>query len=75
MSKYIELEAAKGAIAHADPAFVYTLDHVPTVEAEPVIYCKDCAKRGEPACAMDGLYYKINKDRDFCSHGVRRESE
>ena len=44
-------------------------------EAVQVVYCKDCAKRGTVACAMDGLYYKINKDEDFCSHGVRRESK
>lgn len=48
------------------------IEDAPTVEAEPVVYCKDCAKRGTVACAFDGLYFKLCKDTDFCSKGKRR---
>lgn len=41
----------------------------PGADTVQVIRCKDCVLRGTAACVLDGLYYKINKDNDFCSYG------
>ena len=41
----------------------------PALDLAPVTRCKDCILRGTAACVLDGLYYKINKDHDFCSYG------
>ena len=43
--------------------------HSPAPDLAPVIRCKDCVLRSTPACVLDGLYFKINKDHDFCSYG------
>ena len=43
--------------------------HSSALDLAPVIRCKDCILRGTAACVLDGLYYKINKDHDFCSYG------
>ena len=39
------------------------------LDRAPVIRCKDCVLRSSAACVLDGLYFKINKDHDFCSYG------
>ena len=39
----IDKDQARAAILHADPAFVYVIDNLPGVDAEPVVYCADCA--------------------------------
>lgn len=36
MDEYIKREDARRAIEHADPAFCYVLDHVPTADVEKV---------------------------------------
>lgn len=36
MKEYIEREAARRAIEHADPAFCYVLDYVPSEKVEKV---------------------------------------
>lgn len=41
----------------------------PGADTVQVIRCKDCALRGTVACTLDGLYYKINHDNDYCSYG------
>lgn len=43
----------------------------PALDLAPVIRCKGCILRGTAACVLDGLYYKINKDNDFCSYGKK----
>ena len=43
--------------------------HSPTLDLVAVTRCRDCTLRGTAACVLDGLYYKINKDHDFCSYG------
>ena len=50
---------------------------VPTVDAEPVIRCKDCAKCGTDDCAMrfeaDDKFYQWNRADDYCSWAERKE--
>lgn len=43
----------------------------PSPDVVAVTRCRDCVKRGTMACVLDGLYYKINKDSDFCSYGKK----
>lgn len=58
---------------------VMSLADVPTVDAEPVVRCKDCKYRKTERCQMyweseDGReQYNWETDDDFCSSGKRRE--
>lgn len=53
------------------------IDNTPTVDAVPVVRCRDCKYRrvnneNEPYCtAKDGL--SDPWDDEFCSHGKRKE--
>jgi hypothetical protein len=51
----------------------------PTVDAVPVIRCKDCVNCGTDDCAMhfeiDDKVYQWNRADDFCSLGERKEHE
>lgn len=54
------------------------IDRAPTIDAVPVVRCKDCARRGTPEC---GMYYECEcgqqhtweTDNDYCSFGKRKE--
>lgn len=48
----------------------------PTVDAVPVVRCKDCKKLGTGECPMEQDYPWISTDSDdFCSYGERREND
>jgi hypothetical protein len=51
------------------------LDDSPTVDAAPVVRCKDCAKHFPFSCVKYGLCHehgKVTDGADFCSSGERR---
>lgn len=54
------------------------IDQAPTIDAVPVVRCKDC-KKGELVPDFDGLYSCRGKRKplhdpdDFCNFGVKRE--
>lgn len=52
------------------------LRQIPTVDAEPIVRCKDCEYRsfygGNAHCYLDG---RDTKDEDFCSWGERKDDE
>ena len=54
------------------------LNSAPTIDAAPVVRCKDC-KKGELVPDFDGLYSCRGKRKplhdpdDFCNFGVKRE--
>ena len=54
------------------------LNSAPTIDAVPVVRCKDC-KKGELVPDFDGLYSCRGKRKplhdpdDFCNFGVKRE--
>lgn len=54
------------------------LNDAPTIDAVPVVRCKDC-KKGELVPDFDGLYSCRGKRKplhdpdDFCNFGVKRE--
>ena len=58
----------------------YMLDKMPTVDAVPVVWCKDCVngtvfvnKQGAEYvdCVLDD--YSVRKPIDYCSYGKRKE--
>lgn len=57
--------------ACADTKFLF---EIPTVDAVPVVRCKDCKKLGTGECPMEQDYLWISTDSDdFCSYGERRD--
>lgn len=64
---------------------VNILNHAPTVDAVPVVRCKDCRKNGTTDCGMSWTnvfkcidnpkLYAWNKDNDFCSWGERKRKD
>ena len=63
------------------------LDHAPTIDAVPVVRCKDC-KEYRTAMAMtyyrDGVHIRacpcertghLRKDDDFCSYGKQKDGD
>lgn len=54
-------------------AYAYSGDLVnePTIDAAPVVRCKDCRFCYTMECALDWAVYKITED-SFCSKGERR---
>ena len=51
----------------------------PTVDAVPVVRCKDCMRRGTTDCPMleafnSYPFYELEDDT-FCSYGERRQGE
>lgn len=63
------------------------LDDQPTIDAEPVVRCRDCKRSamwddqlvcGRISDVMIGYYHgtiDVVSPDDFCSHGERREDE
>lgn len=68
---------------HANKHFLNGIESVmeyaellPTVDAVPVVRCKDCKKLGTGECPMEQDYPWISTDSDdFCSYGERREND
>ena len=50
------------------------IQRIPTVDAVPVVRCKDCAKRGTINCDLDYCGYR-QADNWFCADGERREED
>lgn len=54
------------------------LSQMPTIDAVPVVRCKDCKHRGSDMCPMETveLYPWFGSKNDaFCSYGERRSDE
>ena len=54
------------------------LDKFPTVDAVPVVRCKDCIRRYDtdecPMCFLiEGKYYEYTNGNGFCDRGERKE--
>ena len=47
------------------------IDSVPTVDAVPVVRCKDCKHEFGGSCIICG--FQKRKPDDFCSYGKRKE--
>ena len=52
--------------------FVRFLKKQPTVDAVPVVRCRECKYHNKPPCPMR-LSFNWTEDDDFCSYGERKE--
>lgn len=52
--------------------FAKEIDKAPTVDAVPVVRCKDCKFYGRKRCI---IHDTIMCNNDFCSYGKRKEIE
>ena len=56
---------------------VTLLENAPTIDAVPVVRCRECVKHGTEYCPLMNHY--IGEDEtdpdDFCSYGQRKETE
>lgn len=77
MAEYIKRDAAL-RVAHTmrpeDKRLEITMANIPTVDAVPVVRCKDCEHySGSSSVCNLYLHFSIAvKPDDFCSHGERR---
>ena len=58
--------------------FVVFLKKQPTIDAVPVVRCKDCIRRYDtdecPMCFLiEGKYYEYTNENGFCDCGERKE--
>ena len=58
--------------------FVAFLKKQPTIDAVPVVLCKDCIRRYDtdecPMCFLiEGKYYEYTNENGFCDRGERKE--
>ena len=58
--------------------FVAFLKKQPTIDAVPVVRCKDCIRRYDtdecPMCFLiEGEYYEYTNENGFCNRGERKE--
>ena len=73
------LEHEYGSLGGAVSGCMKHIDNAPTVDAVPVVRCRDCKHRGTDDCifhikgepADEELLLKL--DNDFCSYGERKE--
>ena len=54
------------------------IDQAPTIDAVPVVRCKDCIRRYDtdecPMCFLsEGKYYEYTNGNGFCNRGERKE--
>ena len=55
------------------------INNQPTVDAVPVVRCKDCIRRYDTdECPMwflsEGQYYEFTRDDGFCDRGERKDN-
>ena len=60
--------------------FVAFLKKQPTIDAVPVVRCKDCIRRYDtdecPMCFLiEGKYYEYTNENGFCDRGERKEGD
>lgn len=48
------------------------VNDAPTVDAVPVVRCRECKYHNKPSCPMR-LSFNWTEDDDFCSYGERKE--
>lgn len=51
---------------------------MPTIEAVPVVRCKDCKHRNGSYCPMSDYhdyFWTGTRPDDFCSYGVKKEAD
>ena len=76
------LEHEYGSLGGAVSGCMKHIDNAPTIDAVPVVRCKDCVngtvfvnKQGVEYvdCVLDD--YSVRKPTDYCSYGKRKEGD
>lgn len=72
----IEEAYSEGAYGYVDAK---QIADAPTVDAVPVVRCKDCIRRYDtdecPMCFLsEGQYYEFTRDDGFCDRGERKDN-
>ena len=62
----------KGIYREAILAVRSILHSAKTIDAAPVVRCRDCEYHNKPPCHMK-LSFNWTEDNDFCSYGERKE--
>ena len=81
MSRYIDADALKKRVSELIvPDWTRTLirswlDSEPTVDAVPVVRCKECIEYRDSVGACHYFNYEPTDEMDFCSHGIRADGE
>lgn len=68
----------KGTIGNISGDFVagFDIDTSPTIDAVPVVRCRECVYKNTTACpAYDAPFMRTSLRIKFCSEGQRREDE
>lgn len=68
----------KGTIGNISGDFVagFDIDTSPTIDAVPVVRCRECKHKDTTACpAYDAPFMRTSLRIKFCSEGQRREDE
>ena len=65
------LENGENEYVYDTNAVLYSIDEQPTIDAVPVVRCKDCALQGKLNCPMDE--WVKPDDNGFCHHGKRKD--
>ena len=63
-----------GEKGYAGHAIWRTIDDAPTIDAVPVVRCKDCSKRNSPFC----MAFELKdgpQDDDYCSLGEKLDTD
>ena len=76
---YFSHETAK----YRQVVFMGDVDRMPTIDAVPVVRCKDCKYKGHLQGATDEAYVcvvgwglrGIVAEEDYCSYGVKKEAD
>ena len=70
------LENGENEYVYDTNCFLESIDEQPTIDAVPVVRCKDCKWWKKAGCAFDTRCKEdIPKADDFCSYGERKDKE
>ena len=75
---YIMMRTLDTCFGSAKIFLTETIDNAPTVDAEPVVHCKDCISRDKDGYCdspVGNVGYSRVDDDDFCSCGFRKKVE
>ena len=61
----------KTIIEYSESDIGYMIRKRPTVDAVPVVRCRECKYHNKPPCPMR-LSFNWTEDDDFCSYGERK---
>lgn len=78
-AQWMEMPDHQGINFDVRAVSVSSIDLTPTIDAVPVIRCKDCRRRYDidecPMCVLHiNRYFEYTMDDGFCDRGERRDN-